>query len=265
MICSLEEDFGFPLLNRAKSGVVLTDEGRHIYELCVQLLEKQEQISSTIEQIKGSVIGTIRVGAYASVLMNWFPRIVEEVRNRYPRLELQIVEGNADELFHMMLHDTIDVGILSSSASEEFTFIPLYKDPIVAIMERGHPLTEHDYLDIADLLPYPFLVKPEHAQGILKEILNSQTAQTSSSYSVRSDNAMLYLVGKGLGIGVVGEMVACYSPFVDYRRFSKDYHRTIGIAVPNWKPQTTALRTFIEIIRELYQEEDFREMEATQR
>lgn len=252
MIGSLEQEFGFPLLNRAKSGVVLTDAGRQIYALCVQLLEKQEQIDDAAQQLNGTVTGTIRVGAYYSVLMNWFPTIVEHVAARYPQLELQIVEGNAEELFGMMRHNAIDVGILSSSAPEDFSFTPLHRDPVVAIVPKGHPLAARDRLEIADLAPYPFLVKPEHAQGILKELLEAQTFQTSSSYSVRSDNAMLGLVSRGFGIGVVGEMVARASSDVEYRRFRQDYFRTIGIAVPDWKPQTGALRSFIGIVRELY-------------
>lgn len=258
MIGSLEEDFGIPLLNRAKSGVVLTDEGQHIYELCKKLIETQEQINGTIEQIKGSVIGTIRVGAYYSVIRNWFPSIIAEITRRYPALELNLVEGNAQELFDMMHQDKIDVGILSSSASKDFTFIPMYRDPYVAIMPKGHPLTEKEKVEISDLLPYPFLVRQEHAQGILKEILESQTAQTSSRLSVRSDNAMLHLVGKGFGIGMVGEMVAQCEPNVEYRYLVQDYHRTIGFAVPNWKTQTTALRTFIDITCDLYREEYFK-------
>ena len=257
MISSLEEDFGFPLLNRAKSGVVLTDEGKHIFDLCEKLLETQDQIQGTVEQINGSVIGTIRIGAYYSVLMEWFPRIIEEINKRYPKLDLQIVEGSTDELFDMMHQNTIDAGILSYPVSPDFSFTPLSKDPIVAIMPKGHPLAEKDLLDITDLLPYPFLVEPEHAQGILKEVLESQPAQTSKRLSVRSDYFMLYMIGKGYGIGMVGEMVAKNSPYIEYRHFSKDYHRTIGIAVPNWKPQTIALRSFLGIVRELYQTDSY--------
>ena len=257
MISSLEEEFGFPLFNRAKSGVELTPEGQHIFELCEKLLETQDQINGTIEQIKGSVIGTIRIGAYYSVITNWFPRILEEVNKRYPKLEVQIVEGTAGDLFNKMQHNTIDAGILSSFIPEDFTFTPLHNDPAVVIVPKDHPLTKLDRVEISDLLPYPFMIKPEDTRGIMEEVLQSQPINISGSYFVHSDNSMQYLIGKGFGISIAGEMVATSSPFVDYRPFAKDYHRTIGIAVPNWKPQTTALRSFLEIVRELYQDEQY--------
>ena len=257
MICSLEKEYGFSLLNRAKSGVALTNEGRRLYDLCVQLLEKQEQITTTVEQISGSVIGTIRIGAYYSVLMNWFPTIIEQVSHRYPQLQLQLIEGNADELFSMMRQNRIDIGILSSSAPDEYLFLPLHQDPIVTILPHGHPLSERDRLDLSDIQMYPLLVKPEHAQGILKNLLESQTEQTISNYSVRSDNAMVGLVGKGYGIGIVGEMVAQHAPDIEYRRFRGDYYRTIGVAIPTWRPVTSALKCILRIIAELYQDDEF--------
>ena len=41
IISGMEEDFGFRLFNRSKSGVSLTEEGKRIYELCLSILEKE--------------------------------------------------------------------------------------------------------------------------------------------------------------------------------------------------------------------------------
>ena len=258
MVRSLEEEWGIRLLERGKKGVVPTNEGQHLYELCQTLLENQNRLDQAIAQIKGAIVGTIRIGAYFSVLMNWIPNLLLITGERHPKLDFQMFEGNAEEQIDLLRRNAIDVGFLSSSAPEDFTFIPLHRDPIVVIMPKEHPLTGCDRVEPADIANYPFLIKPEHTYGVLKQILLSQTSLTESHYSVKNDNALVGLVNKGMGIGVVGEMVTHSGTPVEYRHFKGEYYRTIGLAVPKWKPVSPALQSFIEIVRGIHQDSVFR-------
>lgn len=258
MIHALEEEWDIRLLDRGKKGVVPTSDGLRLYTLCQQLLEDQNRLEQAIAQIKGSIVGTIRIGAYFSVLMNWIPNLLERMGQLHPQLDFQMFEGNAEEQLSMLRRNAIDIGFLSSSAPEDFTFIPLYRDPIVVIMPQGHPLTQFSNIKPSDIADYPFLIKPEHTHGALRELLLSQTRLTESHYSVKNDNALLGLVNKGMGIGVVGEMVAHSGTPVEYRHFEGNYYRTIGLAVPNWKPVTPALQSFISIVCGCLQEQTFR-------
>jgi len=257
IITSMEDDFGFRLFNRSKSGVTLTEEGKRIYEICLGLLEQENLLDQTIGQINGSLIGTIRVGAYYSVLINWMPEIMETMHSKYPEIEFQILEGNAEEQISMLKKNTIDIGILSSSAPDEFDFIPLYSDPFVIIMSKDHPLAEHDIVEPSEIAKYRVLQKPEHWSSQLKVLLG-QNKDLQSNYTARSDNALLGLANKGLGIGIVGEMVANSGVGVEYRHIKNDYYRTIGLAIPAWKPVTPALQCLIDVIIDLYQSGSFK-------
>ena len=44
---------------------------------------------------------------------------------------------------------------------------------------------------------------------------------------------------------------------IEYRRFSEDYYRTIGIAIPTWRPVMSALKCILRAIVELYQDDKF--------
>jgi len=249
MIRSLEEEWGLCLLERSKTGIRLTEEGRRLYPLFQELLEKQQQIDDTVSQLKGSVVGTVRIGGYYSVLMNWIPDILDRMRQLYPGVDFQIHEGNAEEQITMLRGSEIDVGFLSSSAPDEFTFIPLYRDPIVVVMPPNHPLTQFDEIEPEQLTEYPFLIKPEHSYGMLKNILTLHPSQIESHFSVKTDNALIGLVNKGMGIGVVGKMVTDAAASVICRPLHGAYYRTIGMAIPNWKPVSPALRHFINEVR----------------
>ena len=156
-----------------------------------------------------------------------------------------------------MRNNEIDVGFLSSSAPEDFQFIPLYRDPIVVVMPNGHPLSQLEKISPEDLTRYPYLIKPEHAYGTLKDILYNQSAIAKSSFSVKTDNALLGFVRKGMGFGIVGEMVAKFDDTITYRHFDREYYRTVGIAVPHWKPVSPALQTLLREACKLYQAPEF--------
>jgi len=253
MIRSLEEEWGIRLLERQRTGIVPTEDGKRLFSLCQELLDKQKQIDDTIAQIKGSVAGTVRIGGYYSVLMNWIPEILERLRSSCPKLDFQIFEGNAEEQIEMLRSSEIDIGFLSSSAPDDFTFLPLYRDPIVVVMPPDHPLTAFDVIEPEQLGAYPFLIKPEHSFGMLKNLLLRYPSRMESHYSVKTDNALIGLVNKGLGIGVVGEMVTRSGAKVTFRPLQGDFFRTIGMAVPNWKPVSPALRHFISEVQAMEQ------------
>lgn len=250
---SLEEEWGVSLFDRGRKGIVATEEARRLYPHCLSILETKGVLDQTIAQIKGSIVGTIRIGGYFSVLTTWIPDLLDTLHQSHPGLEFQIFEGNAEEQFQMLQNNSLDIGFLSSSAPEHYQFIPLYQDPIVAIMPDDHPLTAQETVTPGDLTRYPFLIKPEHAYGALREMLHDQPNMIDSGFSVKTDNALLGLVRKGMGIGVVGEMVAKAGMPVTYRHLSPAYYRTIGLAVPHWKPLTPALQTFIRETCRLYQ------------
>lgn len=257
MICSLEEEWGVRLLERGRKGITATDEALRLYPLCLSMLEMQGVLDQTVAQIKGAIVGTIRIGGYLSVLISWIPKLLQTLGEAHPGLEFQVFEGNAEEQLQMMRNNEIDVGFLSSSTPEDFQFIPLYRDPIVVVMPEKHPLTRQEKVSPEDLTRYPFLIKPEHAYGTLKDLLHNQPAFTKSAFSVKTDNALLGFVRKDMGIGVVGEMIAKNDETITYRHFDKAYYRTLGMAVPHWKPVSPALQTFLAEACRLYQSKEF--------
>lgn len=257
MLRSLEEEWNIQLLNRGKKGITATDEALRLYPLCLSVLEMQSVLDQTVAQIKGTIVGTIRIGGYLSVLTGWIPNLLQILAQAHPGLEFQIFEGNAEEQLQMMRNNEIDVGFLSSSAPEDFQFIPLYRDPIVVVMPKDHPLSRQERVSPEDLTRYPFLIKPEHAYGTLKDLLHDQSAIAKSAFSVKTDNALLGFVRKGMGIGVVGEMVAKSDETIVYRHFDNGYYRTLGMAVPHWKPLAPALQTFLKAACDLYQSREF--------
>lgn len=258
MISSLEQEFGFQLLYRSKSGVSLTEAGKTIFMICQELLERQDTLENTVKQINGTIGGTLRIGSYLSVMMQWMPDLIKEISRRFPELELQLYEGSREEQIQMLKSNEVDVGILSSSAPEGCDFIPVHKDPAVVILPPGHPLCEKSAISTDDLLRYPVLCQPGHSSEVLKGVFGMQYATIKGKLLTRSDQALLRLVKSGVGVGVVGRLVVRETDSVEIRKLSKPYERTVGLVVPQRKAITPALYEFIKVVCEKYQDPEFR-------
>lgn len=257
MISYLEKSCGFLLLYRSKQGVALTENGERIYKICQEILDKQTELNDTISQINGSVSGVLRIGSYLSVLTHWGNTLVEKMDKLHPLLQLHFFEGNRDSQLSLLRNNEIDVGIFSSSAPEEFDFLPIHKDPIVVIFPQNHEFLQKKVLTTDDLLQSSMLIQSEGYSEALKRILGEQYTAVRGKVTTKSDQAQIRLVESGMGIGVVGEMIVSPTDAIGVRKFAKPYARTIGLAIPSWKPVTPALREFIKLVCDTYQDEAF--------
>ncbi|MDO4741645.1 MAG: LysR family transcriptional regulator, partial [Eubacteriales bacterium] len=74
-VSSMEESCGFALFVRGKGGVSLTRSGEVLYPVIRQVLNADEALSQTVDELKGVQRGTVKIGAFNSVCMTWLPQI----------------------------------------------------------------------------------------------------------------------------------------------------------------------------------------------
>lgn len=66
-ISSLEEELGFTLLLRGRSGVRLTPNGEQLLKPIREMLNWNEQLKQVAASIHGLETGTVRIGTFTSV------------------------------------------------------------------------------------------------------------------------------------------------------------------------------------------------------
>jgi len=82
IVSALEQEFGFQLLRRSKTGVSLTQEGERILQTLREVVNsKDDMLKHIAAEIKGVRMGKVRVGAFSSVAVCWLPKIIAEFSN----------------------------------------------------------------------------------------------------------------------------------------------------------------------------------------
>lgn len=112
-IIALEATFGVQLLDRSPSGVTATEAGKVLYRHARKIMAELEEARRSVLEKEGGLSGNVAVGlagwSSASLLG---PALIREVRERYPRIRLQVCDSFLIRLSEMVLNGQLDLAVL---------------------------------------------------------------------------------------------------------------------------------------------------------
>lgn len=250
-IATLEKETGFTLFVRTARGVTLTENGRRLLPSVQALVNDQHALAQTINQIGGVVAGTLRVGTFTSVSMQWLPRIIQAFTERYPGVEFDLQAGDYDQITEMLIGGKVDCGFLAAPAHEGLDFSPLYSDPMLAFLPKGHPLARKRSLALDDLLNEELIIPAQGSDNDINAVLNETDKPANIRYVLNDDFSVLSMVEGGLGVAIMPELIlkSCKS-YPVARPLSPRRYRTIGIASLPKDGISMPAQTFIDFLVE---------------
>ncbi|RVT59833.1 LysR family transcriptional regulator [Niallia taxi] len=251
-IANLEAEFGFPLLIRSRSGITLTSNGQRMLKSVRTVLHWDEKLKQEAASIKGLEVGTVRIGAFTSVCIQWLPRLLKNFKQEHPFIEIKIFQGGYQDVEEWITNGVIDFGFTTLPTTENFETIPLKKDRILCILPQKHPLSILDKVRIDQLKNEAFITLKSGYNHDIKRILKDTGVTLQNSFEMADDQAILAMVENELGVSIMPELVLQSMPYkVTALRLEPEQHRIIGIAALSLKEIAPASQRFIEFIKKL--------------
>lgn len=205
----LEDELGVQLLLRTSRPLQLTEAGRMFYEQALQIVNRLDQLKTTMQQTGLNQRQTLSIGFVASTLYGGLPMLVRKLRQHYPNLDIQLVELTSMQQFDALKSGRIDVGfgrIRTYDASVARTV--LREERLVLAISPDSPLAASDgpiglkELNAQKLIVYPKEPRPSFADHILS-ILNDQAIRPSEIHEVREIQSALGLVAAQSGLCLI--------------------------------------------------------------
>lgn len=250
MIADLEKEWGVALLQRNKKGVYLTSSGEQILPYVRKILNDFEEMQEKVNEINGIQSGIVRIGTFSSVAINWLPNVFAKFQKDYPGIDYEMLLGDYDEVEKWINEGRVDCGFLRLPAGSDFDVITLKKDEYKAVLPQNHPLTKKELLDYEDLNDQPFLLLEHGGKTEVSELLEKNNAHPNIRFITWEDYAIMSMVERGLGIGVLPELILKRIPYhVEIRSFRKPYFREIALAMKDSKKLTQATKKFTEYLK----------------
>lgn len=213
-IADLEMVLGFSLFERRVPPTTLTAPGEifrgYVKNALQELQEGIEAARSTIRPGFGHLI----VGSYPSVSSVFLPAVLSGLRNDYPEISVELVEGTASTLEAALVQGTVDVAFRPTHppmCDPNLCMKPLWREGIVAVMRGDHPLAEPASVTISDLEGRALIGNPagseEDGGGFdLRHAAGDAAGAMSVAYLTDQPATLVALVRAAFGIGVISQL-----------------------------------------------------------
>lgn len=156
----LEKLIGRELYRSGTSGIGVNASGeilaRHMRLALYELIQAQTEISHRASDAPAR----IRVGILPLVPKHWIARVIARTKALYQHAHIELREGGHTVLLQDLRWGTIDmiVGALPPRATEpDTTEEPLFADPYVLVVRRGHPLANRRSISPAMLAKHDWI------------------------------------------------------------------------------------------------------------
>lgn len=202
-IRKLEEELGVALFERAPRKVMLTDVGREIVARARAILDDVEQIRGIARRTMDPESGTIRLGIFPTLGPYLLPHVVPQIRARFPRLELLLVEEKTEVLLKQLHEGRLDAAVLAQPLHEDRLHQEfLFEEPFVLAVPRGHALASRKMLKLDDLADQSLLLL-EDGHCLRDQALEAcqlAGANERAGFRATSLETLRQMVGSGVGI-----------------------------------------------------------------
>ena len=249
MIADLEEEWGIALLERGRSGVCLTPGGKQILPYARSLLQNYRELEEHVRQMNGIQKGLVRIGVFSSVSIHWLPDILSAFQEDYPGIECEMLLGDYSEVENWIEEGRVDCGFLRLPTKPGFDTVFLEKDEYMLVLPPAHPLAAQKSIRPEALNGLPFLLLEHGGKTEVSEFLEKHGLHPEIRFTTWEDFAILAMVEKGLGVGILPSLILRRIPYrVEIRPLSVPFCREIGLAMKSKKSLAPAARKFMEYL-----------------
>ena len=172
-IQDLEAELGFDLFNRTKRSVVLTPAGQAFLNEVNQILQQLDRAIDIGSKTSRGELGQISIGFVGSATYNILPVMLQQFRDRYPDVRIELHELTTDRQLIWLREGRIDIGLIRPPIIErDFNSQVIFQESIVVALPTNHYLAAQESIDLAALATEPFILFPRYlAPGLYDPII----------------------------------------------------------------------------------------------
>lgn len=248
MLNRLEQEIGYPVLQRGSGGVSLTEAGEALMPHVERILRDSRALEQAIADHRPEERRILRIGSYTSISRNWLPPVLKGFGAQFPDVQLTVKDGSCMDIEQWLMEGTIDVGLLSNCFSAPLEFLPLLQDPYYAVLPPEERPGET--FDISAFNGRTFFIPSKGVDTEVLRILERSGVTPRFSLIATEDSAVIKMVEQGLGCSLLSELILRgNTDHVSLVPIDPPAFREVGAAVRSLKNVGSVLRSFLHYIR----------------
>jgi LysR family cys regulon transcriptional activator len=214
----LEDELGVRVFVRTgKRLASITPAGEAVVSAARRALKEIENLKRVGAEYKSEDEGTFAIATTHTQARYVLPRVLRDFASRYPKVKLELHQGNPMQVAAQTASGDADVGIATEALSTfpDLVTLPCYQWNRCVLVPSGHPLAKAKPLTLAAIAKYPvitydftFTGRSQINAAFEAEGLSPKVVLTA----LDSDVIKTY-VELGMGVGIIAQMA--YDPVRD--------------------------------------------------
>ncbi|HEX4480797.1 MAG TPA: DNA-binding transcriptional regulator OxyR [Rudaea sp.] len=202
-IKKLEDELDVSLVERTPRKVLLTEVGKEIAQRARDVLTEVEQIRAIARRTRDPESGTIRLGIFPTLGPYLLPHVIPRIRERFPRLELLLVEEKTEVVLRQLREGRLDAGILALPVHDDQLHAEfLFEEQFLLAVPEQHQLAKRTTLKLDDLADESLLLLEEgHClRDQALDVCRTSGANEKSGFRATSLETLRQMVAANVGI-----------------------------------------------------------------
>ena len=204
-IQELERTLGAPVVDRARSGIILTTAGEEALRRATVILNEAEELVEAAKNAGQPITGRFRLGVIPTIAPFLLPRALPLLRESFPKLRLFLREDLTHRLIASLKAGQLDAALIALPYDMTgLNCAHVGEDELLAAMPSGHPLALQPSASPEDLEREGLILLEdghclrEHALAACG--LKPPKASEEESFAATSLPTLVQMVGSGLGV-----------------------------------------------------------------
>lgn len=152
----LEEYLGVQLVERSSRKVMLTPVGREVVVRARAALAEVQAIRELPRHYLDPMSGALSLGVIPTLAPYLLPRVIRPIKQRYPALQLRLVEAMTLPLLERLVEGRTDALVLALPLPSEqhlsgLDVIPLFREPFYLAVHESHRLAARKWISLEDI------------------------------------------------------------------------------------------------------------------
>lgn len=169
-IQDIEEELRSPLFERWPKGVRLTTAGEMFLHSARSQIADAIQLQSMIDDLRGLRRGNVKIACSQAIAADYLPDAIIRFRKRHPLVMFEVKVIDHGLALTALENFEADLAIVYRPAAHPGILqVASFRQRVMAVMRRGHPLESAEKLRLSDLNDYP-LALPDRRYGVRQMI-----------------------------------------------------------------------------------------------
>ena len=158
-VARLERELGVALVDR--SAGQLTAEGAVAVARARRVQSEVDALVADVASLHDEVAGHVRMGIIGTTGRWMLPPLLAAVGARYPKVRIDILEGNTTSLLPQLLAGALDLTVVNLPVSDpQVTVDDLFEEDLVLVAPAGHHLASRQEVTLEEVAAHELLLPP---------------------------------------------------------------------------------------------------------